>query len=157
MLHAVAGGTAAELIKSRANPNLPNMGLTSWKGERVRKSDVSTAKNYLGESEIKELNLIVTMFLDTAELRTRRRQTMQLAEWEGVLDGFLGSNELPILHNAGSISAAQAEQIAFEQYEAFDAKRKEAERLLAEQTGDLSELEQVAEASKALKKRGRHD
>ncbi len=156
MLHAVAGGTAAELIKLRANPNQPNMGLTSWKGERVRKSDVATAKNYLGESEIKELNLIVTMFLDTAELRTRRRQTMKLAEWEGVLDGFLRSNELPILRNAGSISAARAEQIAFERYEVFDAKRKEAERLLADQTGDLAELEQVAEASKALKKRGRH-
>jgi hypothetical protein len=156
MLHAVAGGTAAELIKLRANPSLPNMGLTSWKGERVRKSDVSTAKNYLGESEIKDLNLIVTMFLDTAELRTRRRQTMQLAEWEGVLDGFLGSNELPILRNAGSISATMAEQIAFERYEEFDAKRKEAERLLAEQTSDLTELERVAESSKGLKKRGRH-
>jgi hypothetical protein len=156
MLHAVAGGTAAELIKQRANPNLPNMGLTSWKGERVRKGDVSTAKNYLGESEIKELNLIVTMFLDTADLRARRRQTMQLAEWEGVLDGFLRSNELPILRNAGSISATKAEQLAFERYEAFDAKRKEAERLLADQTGDLGELERVAETSKGLKKRGKH-
>jgi hypothetical protein len=156
MLHAVAGGTAAELIRMRANPSLPNMGLTSWKGNRVRKSDVTTAKNYLGEPEIGELNLIVTMFLDTAELRTRRRQTMKLAEWEGVLDGFLRSNELPILHNAGSVSAAQAEQIAFERYEAFDAKRKEAERLLAEQTSDIVELERVAEASKALKKRGKH-
>ena len=125
MLHAVTGHTAAELIAARANASLPNMGLTAWKGARVRKSDVTTAKNYLAEKEISELNLIVTMFLDTADLRARRRQTMKLTDWEVVLDGFLRSNELPLLTNAGSVSAAQAERIAFERYENFDAQRRE--------------------------------
>lgn len=154
MLFAVAGGTAAELIKSRANPDAPNMGLTTWKGAVVRKGDVTTAKNYLGEAEIKELNLIVTMFLDTAELRASRRQTMRLAEWEGVLDTFITSNELPLLRNAGSISAKKAEQIAHARYAEFEGKRREAERLAAQQTDDLAELEKIAKASKGRKKGG---
>ncbi len=152
MLFAVAGGTAAELIKSRANPDAPNMGLTTWKGAVVRKGDVTTAKNYLGEAEIKELNLIVTMFLDTAELRASRRQTMRLAEWEGVLDTFITSNELPLLRNAGSISAKKAEQIAHARYAEFEGKRRESEQLAAQQTDDLAELERIAKASKGRKK-----
>lgn len=152
MLHAVTSHTAAELIAARANPNAPNMGLTTWKGARVRKGDVSTAKNYLGEAEIKDLNLIVTMFLDTAELRARRRETMKLNEWEGILDGFLQSNELPLLRNAGSISAADAGRIAHQRYAEFDAKRKEAERIAAEQADDIAELERIAETSKGKKK-----
>ena len=155
MLFAVAGGTAAELIKSRANPDAPNMGLTTWKGAVVRKGDVTTAKNYLGEAEIKELNLIVTMFLDTAELRASRRQTMRLAEWEGVLDTFITSNELPLLRNAGSISAKKAEQIAHARYAEFEGKRREAERLAAQQTDDLAELERIAKASKGRNKGAR--
>ncbi len=151
MLHAVTGHTAAELITARANAGLPNMGLKAWKGSRVRKGDVATAKNYLAEKEISDLNLIVTMFLDTADLRARRRQTMSLADWEAVLDGFLRSNELPLLKNAGSVSAAQAEKIAFERYEAFDAKRRE--QIAAGEQSDIVELEKIAEDSKGLRKR----
>lgn len=154
MLHAVTNHTAAELIAARADPDRPNMGLTAWKGARVRKGDVSTAKNYLGETEIRDLNLIVTMFLDTAELRARRRETMKLSEWEGVLDTFLQSNELPLLRNAGSISAADAERIAYQNYAEFDAKRKEAERIAADQADDIEELERIAETSKGRKKGG---
>ncbi|QOY90181.1 virulence RhuM family protein [Paludibaculum fermentans] len=142
MLHAVTGHTAAELITARANAGLPNMGLTAWKGSRVRKGDVATAKNYLAEKEISDLNLIVTMFLDTADLRARRRHTMRLADWEVVLDGFLRSNELPLLTNAGSVSAAQAEKAAFERYEAFDARRRE--QLAAGDDSDIAELERIA-------------
>ena len=148
MLYAVTEHTAAELIKARANHDEPNMGLTTWKGARVRKSDVAIAKNYLGQTEIKELNLIVGMFLDTAELRAKRRQTMKLAEWEVVLDTFIKTNELPLLRNAGRISAAQAEQIAHECYAVFDAKRREAERISSEQTDDIAELERIVGASK---------
>jgi len=105
MLYAVTSHTAGELIRARANPGKPNMGLTTWKhadkGRALRKSDAGTAKNYLGEAEIKELNLIVETFLNTAELRARRCQTMRLAEWEAVLDNFLESNELPRLRGAG--------------------------------------------------------
>jgi hypothetical protein len=154
MLHAVTGHTAAELIAARANASQPNMGLTAWKGSRVGKSDVTTAKNYLGEKEISELNLIVTIFLDTADLRARRRQTMKLADWEVVLDGFLRSNDLPLLANAGSVSAVQAEKIAFKRYESFDAQRKK--QLAAGEQSDIVELEKIAEQSKILSKRGKN-
>jgi len=149
MLHAVTGHTAAELIIARANAGLPNMGLTAWKGSRVRKGDVVTAKNYLAEKEISDLNLIVTMFLDTADLRARRRQTMRLADWEVVLDGFFRSNELPLLTNAGSVSAAQAEKIAFERYEAFDGKRRD--QLAAGERSDIAELEEIAGSGSSRK------
>lgn len=145
MLHAVTGHTAAELIVARADAAAPNMGLTSWKGSRVRKGDVVTAKNYLAQPEISELNLIVTMFLDTADLRARRRQTMKLAEWESVLDSFLYSNELNILRNAGSVSHKQATQIAEARYESFDANRKESERLADAKGDELDELKRIAD------------
>lgn len=148
MLHAVTGHTAAELIVARADATAPNMGLTSWKGSRVRKGDVVTAKNYLAQPEISELNLIVTMFLDTADLRARRRQTMQLADWEGVLDNFLCSNELNVLKNAGSVSHKKAAAVAEAQYESFDEARKEAERLADAKTDELDELERIAEDMK---------
>jgi len=155
MLYAVTGHTAAELIRERADPAKPNMGLTTWKGARVRKGDVSTAKNYLGEAEIRELNLIVTMFLDTAELRASRRQTMRLDEWEGVLDNFLRSNELPLLRNAGTVSQARAKQIAHARYAAFDARRKEARRAEAEKTDELEELKRIAKAAEGRGKGAR--
>ena len=152
MLHAVTGHTAAELIIVRADPTTQNMGLTSWKGSRVRKSDVTTAKNYLAQPEISELNLIVTMFLDTADLRARRRQSMQLAEWEGVLDNFLLSNELNVLKNAGSVSHKQAAQIVEERYESFDENRKKAERLADAQVDELDELKRIADDLKKSEK-----
>lgn len=160
MLYAVTGHTAGELIVARADPQASNMGLTTWKGadkgRAVRKADVGTAKNYLGELEIKELNLIVGMFLDTAELRASRRQSMRLSEWEGVLDTFLDSNELPKLRNKGSVTAKRAETIAHERYAEFDGKRKEAKRREVESAGDLQELERIAKASKGRKKGGGH-
>jgi hypothetical protein len=149
MLYAVTHHTAAELIAARANENAPNMGLTTWKAGRVRKGDVTTAKNYLGEAEVKELNLIVTMFLDTAELRSKRRQEIALAEWETILDAFLKNNELPVLRSAGSVSAARAEVIAHQKYDLFDANRKSAAA-----TGDeLEELQKIAATVKKDNKR----
>lgn len=155
MLFAVSGHTAGELIRERANADAANMGLTTWKGadhgRGVRKADVAIAKNYLGEAEIKDLNQIVTMFLDTADLRARRRQIMRLADWEGVLDNFLSSNELPLLRNAGTVSAKQAEAIAHERYTAFDIKRKEAERFAAERIDEIDELKRIADSAKGKK------
>jgi len=148
MLHAVTNHTAAELIANRSDQNAPNMGLTSWKGTRVRKGDVATAKNYLADAEIRELNLIVTMFLDTAELRASRRQEIRLAEWEPILDVFLTTNELPLLHNAGRISAKRAEKIAHGRYDEFDANRKKAERLASEEMEEIEELKQIADNAK---------
>lgn len=148
MLHAVTGHTAAELIVARADAGEPNMGLTSWKGTRVRKGDVTTAKNYLGDAEIDELNLIVTMFLDTAELRTRRRQSLRLADWEGVLDSFLRSNEMPVLSGAGSRSHKQAVSVAEAAYATFDEARKLAEREADAAIDELDELKKIAELTR---------
>ncbi len=89
MLWAITGKTAAELIESRSNPEKPNIGLTSWRGSIVRKYDVSIAKNYLHEEEIKDLNEIVTMYLDYAERQARKRRTVTMAEWSDKLDAFL--------------------------------------------------------------------
>jgi hypothetical protein len=158
MLYAVTSHTAGELIRARADAGKPNMGLTTWKdagsGRALRKADVVTAKNYLGEAEIKELNLIVETFLNTAELRASRRQTMRLADWEGVLDTFLTSNELPRLQGAGSVSAKQAEQIAHDRYDAFDKARKAAQALAASETDELDELKRIADSTKGRKKGG---
>ena len=144
MLHAVTGYTAAELLVTRSDPDSRNMGLTAWKGQLVRKQDVGTSKNYLDEAEIRDLNLIVTMFLDTAELRASRRQVMTLAEWDRVLDRFLAGNELPILESGGSVSASEAQRVVDDRYTTFDPKRREAEKDKAERTNDIAELTQIA-------------
>jgi hypothetical protein len=134
------------------------MGLTAWKHGRVRKDDVTVAKNYLGDLEIRELNQIVSMFLDTADLRARRRLTIKLAEWEGILDRFLASNELPVLHGAGNRSKMSADTIAHRRYAEFDAARKEAARKLAESEPDidvsaaLGEIEQKTRQTRRSRK-----
>lgn len=147
MLHAVTGHTAAELIVERSDPAAANMGLTTWKRSRVGKSDVATGKNYLRASELEELNLIVTMFLDTAELRTSRRQTIRLVDWDMTLDRFLASNELPILRGPGTISGDRAKRIATERYTEFDTCRRAAVRAAAGELDDITELKQIAAAS----------
>lgn len=147
MLYATTRHTAAELVVARADADMANMGLTAWKGARVRKSDVTTAKNYLTETEIRDLNLIVGMFLDTAELRATRRQEIRLADWEAILDKFLSANDLPLLRNAGQISTQRMEQIAHERYSVFDSQRKETERAAAEKIDELDELTRIAAAA----------
>lgn len=142
MLWAVTGYTAAELISDRANPALPNMGLTSFKGSRVRQGDVTVAKNYLQQPQIDELNRIVVMYLDYAEDMARRRKTMTMREWEDKLDAFLQFNERDVLTHAGKISAQVAERLALERCAEFDARRREAE-LLAADAEDVRALEQI--------------
>lgn len=142
MLWAVTGYTAAELISDRANPALPNMGLTSFKGSRVRQGDVTVAKNYLQQPEIDELNRIVVMYLDYAEDMARRRKPMTMREWEDKLDAFLQFNERDVLTHAGKISAQVAERLGLERYAEFDARRREAERLAAD-AEDVRVLEQI--------------
>lgn len=147
MLHAVTGHTAAELLVARSDPESRTMGLTTWKGQRVQKQDVGTSKNYLLEAEIRDLNLIVTMFLDTAELRASRRQVMTLSDWSRVLDRFLAGNELPILESGGTISAADAKEVVDERYAVFDAQRRWGERTEADKMDDITELRRIAAGS----------
>ncbi len=120
---AATGKTAAELITERADHTQPNMGLTSWKGAKVRKTDVTVAKNYLREGEIQELNRIVTMYLDYAEDQARRRQMLYMRDWREKLDAFLQFNERDILTNAGKVAKEVADRLALAQYEQFQERR----------------------------------
>ena len=140
MLWAVTGNTAAELIAARADADAPNMGLTSWKGGTVRKSDVGTAKNYLAAEEVEELNRIVTMYLDYAEDQAKKRKTVSMAEWAEKLDGFLSFNERDLLTHAGKVRAAVAKSLAEKRFEEFDAQRREADRIAADEA-DIAEIE----------------
>jgi len=155
MLWAVTGQTAPELIGGRANPNLPNMGLTTWQGGRVRKQDVTVAKNYLSRKEIEELDRIVVMYLDYAEDQARRRHTMTMRDWEDKLDAFLQFNEREVLSHAGKLRADVAEKVAQERYEIFDTARRETARLAAD-AEDIAALEQSQrdlQGRKRVKKR----
>ena len=147
MLWAVTGQTAAELIADRSDPEKPNMGLTSWKGNKVRKQDIDTAKNYLKEGEISELNRIVTMYLDYAEDQAMRRKVMYMKDWEDRLDAFLEFNERNILDHAGRLKASVAKKLASERYDDFDRKRKELEARKADEE-TLEELKQIEDNAK---------
>jgi hypothetical protein len=147
MLFAVAGKTAAEIVVERADPNQPNMALTSWKAGRVRKTDVVVAKNYLHADELNALNRIATMFLDYAEDRASQRQNLRMSDWQQYVDRFVEFNERPLLTHAGSISHERMRELAHERYAAFDAQRRKAEALAAD-AEDMRELE-------AVEKRGR--
>lgn len=151
MLWAVTGRTAAEIVAERSDPALPNMGLTTWQGGRVRKQDVTIAKNYLSREEIEALDRIVVMYLDYAEDQARRRKTMTMRDWEDKLDAFLSFNERDVLTHAGKLRADVAEKLALERYERFDAARREAERLAAD-AEDMAALEQ---AERQLEGKGR--
>ena len=120
--YAVHGHTAAELIVERADAQKEHMGLTTWKNAphgRIRKSDVSIAKNYLNEKEMMDLNEIVTMYLDYAERQARRGNIMYMEDWVHRLDAFLQFNEEDILNDKGMVTAEIAKAFAeseFEQY-----------------------------------------
>lgn len=125
----MTGKTAAEIIASRADASAPSMGLTAWKdgpAGKVHKSDVGVAKNYLIESEIKELERIVSMYLDYAENQATRRIPMRMADWVARLDAFLSFNEYEVLTSAGAVSAEVAKRLAETQYETFRVKQDQA-------------------------------
>lgn len=120
---AIHGHTAAELIAERARADKDNMGLTSWKGNKVRKADVTIAKNYLTDKELQSLNRIVTMYLDYAEDQAERQSPMFMKDWIEKLNSFLMFNEREILTNAGKISQEIAEKLAQGEYEKFNHQR----------------------------------
>ena len=116
LVYAVTGMTAPELILARADAGKPNMALTSWKGDRVRKGDVTTSKNYLSADEVDTLNRLVTGFLEFAELRAKNRQTTTMGEWVAQADRFVAFNERAVLQGPGRVSHTRMEQIAHERY-----------------------------------------
>lgn len=124
LIYAITQQTASELIISRADPNLPNMGLTSWKGEIVRQGDVIIAKNYLHEEEIQDLNRLVEIFLTSAEMRVKGRQDLTLRYWRKNVDNLLDFQDKPLLKGKGKITSAQMEEKIKAIYRDFNARRK---------------------------------
>ena len=135
---SITGRTAAELIAERADANKPNMGLTSWKGAKVRRKDVTVAKNYLHEDEIRNLNRIITMYLDYAETQAERKQPIYMKDWVQKLDAFLKFNEREVLTDSGRVSMEVARILALGEYEKFSRRR------IAEEDADAeSEFERT--------------
>lgn len=149
LLFAVTHNTADELIVARADDQKPNMGLTSWKGSIVRKGDIIIAKNYLNEDEIDTLNRLVTLFLESAELRVKERKDLTLDFWRENVKMLLSFQGKDILSDNGSVSNAYMEEHVRSIYEKFDAKRKAYDAQLADEE-DLKLLEDLEDD---LKKR----
>ena len=133
--YAATGHTAPEIIAGRADATKDNMGLTAFKGAKVRKADVTVAKNYMTHEEISTLNLIVNMYLDYAELQAKNHRVMHMADWESKLNQFLQFNGREVLQNFGTVKREVAEALAVAEYEKYDAHRRMIE------AADVNELE----------------
>lgn len=146
--YAVTGNTAAEIIYNRVDANKKNMGLTNW-GESpngpIYRYDVDIAKNYLTEKELKNLNRIVTMYLDYAELQAENHNAMTMNDWAEKLNVFLQFNGQEILHNSGKISHKVAQELAYKEYDKF---RKKQDTLF------VSDFDKFLECDKKLKEIG---
>jgi hypothetical protein len=142
--------TAAEIIHERADSDKTNMGLTSWRGAKVRKQDVTIAKNYLTEKELLALNNLVEQYLIFAEGQAMRRIPMHMTDWVKKLDAFLTLNEREILTNAGRISHEMAREMAEAEYEKFNQRRiREKDRL----DGDFEKtIKQLTDGKRGKKK-----
>ncbi len=124
--YAITGNTAAEIIYNRVDSEKENMGLTNWKNSPdgpIYKYDVDIAKNYLSEKELKDLNRIVTMYLDYAELQAENHNAMTMKDWVEKLNAFLQFNGKEILYNAGKVSASVAKELAYQEYDKFRIKQ----------------------------------
>ncbi len=149
LLYAVTQQTAAELVMARANPDDSHFGLLHWQGTKVRKQDILVAKNYLTEDEIDTLNRLVVIFLETAELRTKRREEIRMSFWRQNVDQIIASNGFPVLTHAGKVSHAQMERTTSALYDDYDQRRKQDEARQADEQ-DEAELRAL---ENTLKKR----
>ncbi|RLB69829.1 MAG: hydroxyacid dehydrogenase [Deltaproteobacteria bacterium] len=148
---AITGQTAAEIIHDRADHAKPNMGLTTWRGPKVRKQDVVVAKNYLNEEELLALNNLVEQYLVFAEGQAMRRIAMHMSDWITKLDGFLTLNDRNILEHAGKISHQMAKELAELEYDRFYQNRLELEARQADEE-DFDQLaRQIKDKSKERK------
>lgn len=142
---AIHGHTASEIIYQRADSEKQNMGLATWKNApngKIRKTDVSIAKNYLSEDELKSLNLIVDQYLSFAELQAQNRKPMYMSDWINKLNDFMTLNDKEILEHAGKISAKMAQELAETEYEKYRKKIIDVE--------DAKELKELEEGLKKL-------
>jgi hypothetical protein len=134
---AITGQTAAEIVHARADADKPHMGLTTWRGAKVRKQDVAIAKNYLSEDELRALNNLTEQYLIFAEGQAMRRIAMHMRDWIRKLDAFLNINDRDILTHAGKISHELAQQRAESQYERYHQRRIEEQARVG---GDFDQL-----------------
>ncbi|HHG84136.1 MAG TPA: hydroxyacid dehydrogenase [Bacteroidetes bacterium] len=148
LLYAVVHLTAADLIMSRADPDAPNMGLTSWQGNIVRKADIIIAKNYLNDDEIDTLNRLVVIFLESAELRAKNRHDITSHFWRDNVDRILAFQDKEILEGKGSISNAEMKERVKQLYDTFHQCRKIADA----QQADLHDLEELNALEAKIKK-----
>ena len=136
--------TAAEIIYERADSGKQNMGLTSWNGKQIKKTDVEIAKNYLSEKELDALNKIVTAYLDIAEVRALDHEPMYMKDWLETIDDYLKMTRREILSTAGRISHEQALDKAHEEYKKFKAKERDqislVEKHFLESIGELDKI-----------------
>ena len=136
--------TAAEIIYERADSDKQNMGLTSWNGRQIKKTDVEIAKNYLSEKELDALNKIVTAYLDIAEVRALDHEPMYMKDWLETIDDYLKMTRREILSTAGRISHEQALDKAHEEYKKFKAKERDqislVEKHFLESIGELDKI-----------------
>jgi hypothetical protein len=146
---AVSGKTAAEPIAERADAGEPNMGLTTWRGAKVRKADVTVAKNYLNADEMAALNRLVTMYLDFAEDQANRRRQIFQRDWRRKLDAFLELNDRDVLGSAGRVTKAAADALARTRYDEFHAARVAQQDARAELEHDAELRALEAQAAKA--------
>lgn len=121
---AIHQHTAAEIIVERVNADKLNLGLTTWKTDKIRKSDVTIAKNYLNENELSQLNLLVEQFLAFAENQARQKKVMYMNDWIRKLNDILTINENEILEHAGKVSRQIADEIALSEYEKYNKRRQ---------------------------------
>jgi hypothetical protein len=142
---AIHQHTAAELIAERAIATTKNMGLTSWAGDKIRKTDVAIAKNYLKEDELSQLNLLVEQFLAFAENQARQKKVMYMSDWIKKLNDILTINENEILEHVGKISHEQALQLAETAYQQYNAERIKED--------DLKAMEALNEEIKQIKQK----
>ena len=142
ILYAITSKTAAEIIVARADADKSNMALSNWKGAKVRKQDIYTAKNYLSEDEIDSLNRFVVVFLETAELRAKDRQDIDTKFWQDNIDKIIELNDKVLLNHKGSISNEQMKNQVKVIYEQFNQNRLTIEAKQADER-DLQELKQL--------------
>jgi len=153
LIYAVTGQTASELILSRAKSDVPNMGLTTWQGNFVRKGDITVFKNYLNTDEIDSLNRLVTIFLETAELRVRDRNDLTLTFWRQNVDRIIEFSDRKVLSDSGNVSRAAIEKKVAGIYAEFDHRCKAYEAQLAD-AEDMKELQELEEELKGKKSCG---
>ena len=160
--YAIHGRTAAEMVVERADAEKPNMGLTTWKNGPagpIRRTDVSVAKNYLGEEEMRQLNLIVDQYLSFAELQARQKKAMRMTDWVRKLHDFLTLNDRSILTDLGRVSHELAKQLAEVQFDRFEAKRRafEASHPVSDFDREVHKIEAARSKSPAQRPRRRAD